>query len=104
MKRRRKVKQAHRLKHLRTRAYHAQNGKCYWCGNAMQPDKVTADHVVPQYAGGQTWPGNIVAACAPCNSQRTLEANHRPKSAPAFRAGTDDLVSPFAALAKLKEG
>lgn len=65
---------------LRKRAYHGQNGKCFWCGVAMClvagcPCQCTGDHVDPLCLGGRTVPGNVVAACARCNNERHPEFN-----------------------------
>jgi 5-methylcytosine-specific restriction endonuclease McrA len=96
------------LHELRRRAYHAQKGLCYWCKQPMRfkgpqnhPQALTADHLVPRYAGGVTKPGNIVAACYKCNSERQVETNLPRKDEAVWRAGDDTPVSPFA---KLKHG
>jgi 5-methylcytosine-specific restriction protein A len=40
---------------------------CAWrCGRVA----TTADHVIPLAKGGSNDPGNLVPACAPCNSSR----------------------------------
>jgi 5-methylcytosine-specific restriction endonuclease McrA len=100
MKRRKKVKQQHSLQHLRTRAWRLQLGLCYWCKRPIALKAATADHLVPVYAGGKTWPGNIVAACAPCNNLRNSETNRLPQTATVIvaTAGDDTLTSPFAKL------
>ncbi len=42
------------------------NGECAYCGS----EATTWDHIVPVAQGGQTTPGNIVPACATCNSSK----------------------------------
>ena len=42
---------------------------CHWCGGYAR----TADHLVPRIEGGSDTVGNLVAACQPCNSRRSLE-------------------------------
>ncbi|MFH0908899.1 MAG: HNH endonuclease [bacterium] len=42
------------------------DGKCAYCGKPAS----TYDHIVPVSKGGQTTPGNIVPACASCNSSK----------------------------------
>jgi 5-methylcytosine-specific restriction endonuclease McrA len=64
------------LRALKRQALHEQGGKCRWCGDPLTIEDATADHLVPRYAGGATRHGNIVAACAHCNSTRNIEANH----------------------------
>lgn len=60
------------------------NGKCYHCGAALKwgplarmsanyrkdPQWFTVDHLVPVSRGGKTEPGNIVASCLRCNSEK----------------------------------
>lgn len=109
MKRKRKKRVTWSLLHLRWRAYNAQRGLCYWCKQPMKLDAgndpltLTADHLVPIYAGGKTEPGNIVAACRKCNSSRQEEANMPKREEAVTRAGDDTPRSPFAILAKMLE-
>ena len=98
------------LHELRKRAYSAQNGLCYWCHKPMKlrapqndPDGVTGDHLVPRYQGGVTKPGNIVAACYKCNSERQTEQNMPRKDEAVWKVGDDTPVSPFAELWKTGE-
>ena len=93
------------LQQLRWRAYHAQGGLCHWCQQPMNlygpqnhPRCVTADHVIPRYAGGLTKPGNIVAACFKCNTSRQQETNLPNKDEAQWKYGDDTPVSPFARL------
>lgn len=86
MKRKRKIRITYSLPALRLRAYWAQEGLCYWCKQPMKKDadetdplQLTADHLIPVYAGGKTAPGNIVAACRKCNSSRHPEMMRKPK-------------------------
>jgi 5-methylcytosine-specific restriction endonuclease McrA len=107
MKRKRKARASYRLRVLRDRAYHAQGGLCYWCKRPMKlraeqgdPEQATADHLDPKYAGGKTWPGNIVAACGKCNSERNSpETNHSKASDPQVHTyGQEVHHSPFEVL------
>jgi 5-methylcytosine-specific restriction endonuclease McrA len=111
MKRKYKKQVAWRLSHLRLRAYHAQNGLCYWCQRPMERNpeaesdaRLTADHLLPSYAGGKTKPGNIVAACAKCNHSRQVEVNKPSKAEAVWSAGDDGLQSPFGVLKQRLEG
>jgi 5-methylcytosine-specific restriction endonuclease McrA len=61
------------------------------------PGLMTADHLVPRYAGGKTVPGNIVAACGQCNNSRNSETN-QPKAGTIFSIGDDAPSSPFEPL------
>jgi 5-methylcytosine-specific restriction enzyme A len=107
MKRKRKVRTVWSMYHLRWRAYRAQGGLCYWCQQPMLPNAeindpraLTADHLVPRYAGGQTKPGNIVAACRRCNSERNAEVNMPRRDERVLQAGDNTPSSPFARLKK----
>lgn len=41
--------------------------RCVYCAASLCPDSATLDHVYPQSKGGPHVPGNVVAACGPCN-------------------------------------
>lgn len=41
---------------------------CHWCSAFAK----TVDHVVPKAEGGTDQPANLVAACGPCNSARSM--------------------------------
>lgn len=58
------------------KAFKRQRGKCHLCGEPMNlsqdqnnPDRATADHIVPKSHGGPV-KGNIAAAHAKCNYAR----------------------------------
>ena len=91
-----------KLQRLRTEAFHAQKGRCCYCGLPMwnaSPDELkpwglrartvaplrcTAEHLIAQQDGGKDVAGNIAAACWLCNQRR-----HKRKSPPppdAYRA------------------
>lgn len=88
-----------KLQRLRTHAYHAQQGRCCYCGVPMwiqspeelcalglrlrtaKPLRCTAEHLVAKRDGGRDVAENIAAACWLCNTRR-----HQRKSAPAPEA------------------
>ena len=91
-----------KLRLLRTQAFHAQHGRCTYCGAPMwlesptelQPLglrvktatllRCTAEHLIARQDGGKNVEGNVAAACWSCNSRR-----HNRKSPPppdAYRA------------------
>lgn len=46
---------------------------CAYCGRALhraQPWEVTLDHIKPKVDGGTNASGNLITACASCNSRR----------------------------------
>jgi 5-methylcytosine-specific restriction protein A len=45
-------------------------GKCNYCGTALEPEHATLDHIVPLSRGGESVKGNIVVACKPCNTSK----------------------------------
>lgn len=74
-----------KLRTLRSQAFQAQHGKCYYCGcqmwtpspNDPRPKRrlnarfrCTAEHLVARQDGGKGVRTNIVAACLFCNSNR----------------------------------
>ena len=83
------------LTRLRSQAFHAQHGRCYYCDLPMwqaAPDEMkafglsprmaaplhcTAEHLVARQDGGKNEEGNIAAACWLCNTRR-----HKRKSPP----------------------
>ncbi len=87
------------LQRLRTRAFHAQRGRCCYCGlpmwigspdelNALgvrprtaRPLRCTAEHLVALCDGGTNAAVNIAAACLLCNTRR-----HKRKTPPAPEA------------------
>jgi len=100
--RRRHKKRWYDIRNLRQRAWLAQKKRCYWCGTEMAEDEVTADHLHPLFLGGETHPGNIVAACKPCNNGRhSAETNRSKKGTPPITAGDATIFSPFAVLKDL---
>jgi len=44
--------------------------RCVYCGTALSVAAATLDHVHPLAKGGPHVPGNLVAACAPCNRRK----------------------------------
>lgn len=45
--------------------------RCYWCGMKLPSKGWHMDHVIPIAKGGSHTAGNIVKACAMCNSTKT---------------------------------
>lgn len=48
-------------------------GICHYCGEKFLPKELTMDHIVPMSRGGTTTPGNVVAACLPCNQKKGVD-------------------------------
>lgn len=46
------------------------NDRCYYCGEKVNPSKITLDHVYPQALGGPSIPQNMVPACRNCNGKK----------------------------------
>jgi hypothetical protein len=47
-------------------------GSCVYCGEVIEEDCRSVDHVVPQCRGGTGSLDNLVPACVPCNNRRGL--------------------------------
>ena len=47
--------------------YRRDGASCVYCGAGAD---LTIDHIIPQSAGGDHDPGNLVTACRPCNSSK----------------------------------
>jgi 5-methylcytosine-specific restriction endonuclease McrA len=53
------------------RRVHERDGyACRYCALDLTPDTATVDHVVPASRGGSSAAGNLVTACADCNSAK----------------------------------
>ncbi|KAB7774624.1 hypothetical protein CEK65_18250 [Xanthomonas sp. LMG 12459] len=89
-----------RLKTLRVYAFHAQAGRCFYCGLPMwlsSPDELglrprssrayqcTAEHLQARQDGGKDVADNVVAAHARCNQGRHKRSG-MPLNPDAFRA------------------
>ena len=47
------------------------DGRCAYCGILTNPfHNFTIDHIVPRHLGGTDDPGNLLPACASCNSSK----------------------------------
>jgi 5-methylcytosine-specific restriction endonuclease McrA len=44
--------------------------RCVYCGTCLELHETTLDHVLPLARGGPHTPGNVVAACGPCNRRK----------------------------------
>jgi HNH endonuclease len=59
-------------KHLRSEVLAFFDGRCCFCGEGLTPSRVYGDHLVPinkKDLGLDAW-GNVVPACAACNSTK----------------------------------
>lgn len=80
------------LRRLRTLAFHAQQGRCYYCSRSMwlhSPDELglrkrsslprqcTAEHLIARQDGGKDAIENVVAACWLCNQRRHRRKRQR---------------------------
>lgn len=90
---------------LRDKAFHTQNGLCFWCKVPMvidagdnKPNGLSGDHIVPRSHKGETVAGNVVAACRYCNGARKVNEDY----ALSFSSGEEQHHSPFECLAVLK--
>ena len=55
---------------LRDRIFARDAHRCVYCGGVFPPEQLTLDHVQPRMRGGDHSPGNMVTACAPCNTRK----------------------------------
>ena len=63
---------------LRFEILRRDNHACRYCGGAAPDAKLTVDHVVPVALGGSDEPGNLVTACADCNSGKSASLPDAP--------------------------
>ena len=43
---------------------------CIYCGNTLNNDNATADHIIPVSKGGNNSKLNLIVCCLPCNGER----------------------------------
>lgn len=53
---------------LRERVFARDRFRCVYCGEIFPPELLTVDHVQPRMRGGDNSDGNVVTACARCNT------------------------------------
>ena len=63
---RRVLAQNHK-RHVKRETVRDCGRRCVYCGTSLALDSATLDHVHPLSLGGNHAPGNLVAACQPCN-------------------------------------
>jgi 5-methylcytosine-specific restriction endonuclease McrA len=51
----------------RRAVYERDQGRCYLCGKAVEPDHWHLEHIVPVARGGSHCYGNVAVACPECN-------------------------------------
>lgn len=54
-------------RHVKHATFRDCGRRCVYCGTALGLENATLDHVFPLSRGGDHAPGNLVAACQPCN-------------------------------------
>ncbi|MDA1080125.1 MAG: HNH endonuclease signature motif containing protein [Gemmatimonadetes bacterium] len=54
-------------RHVKRATFRDCGRRCVYCGTFLGLDIATLDHVHPLSRGGDDAPGNLVAACQPCN-------------------------------------
>lgn len=65
-------------KRLRFEILRRDNHTCRYCGASAPAVKLVVDHIVPETLGGSNQPGNLAAACEPCNSGKSSVAPDAP--------------------------
>lgn len=55
---------------LREHVLRRDDSTCVYCGERFPHEQLTLDHVEPRMRGGDHSPGNLVAACRPCNERK----------------------------------
>lgn len=64
------LRERHWAKLYKIEAHTKQSGKCLYCRTRMPLLEATAEHLRPRKLNGRTTPGNIAAACSPCNNAK----------------------------------
>ena len=55
---------------LRERVFKRDGFRCVYCALPFPGEALTLDHVQPRMRGGDNSAGNLVTACAPCNTAK----------------------------------
>ena len=55
------------------------NNYCWYCGQKVEPSKLTKDHVFPRSKGGANEIDNIIMVCKSCNSSKGIPATKSPQ-------------------------
>ena len=55
---------------LREQVFARDGHRCVYCDRVFPPEQLTLDHVQPRMRGGDHSPGNLVTACAACNTRK----------------------------------
>jgi 5-methylcytosine-specific restriction endonuclease McrA len=55
---------------LRERIFARDGYRCVYCARRLAAEQLTLDHVQPLVRGGDGSVGNLVTACADCNTQK----------------------------------
>jgi 5-methylcytosine-specific restriction endonuclease McrA len=63
----RRLRAQHFKRHVKRTTFRDCGRRCVYCGTSLGIDNATLDHVHPLSRGGDHAPGNLVAACQPCN-------------------------------------
>ena len=58
----------------RNRIFERDDYRCVYCGERFPAEELSLDHVQPRVRGGDRSDGNLVTACATCN---TLKSHRR---------------------------
>lgn len=69
-RRRTEASLADRKRALKRAALRECGRRCVYCGSRLELETATLDHVHPVARGGTNAPGNLVAACGPCNRRK----------------------------------
>jgi 5-methylcytosine-specific restriction endonuclease McrA len=57
-------------KNKRADIFRRDTYRCVYCARIFTDSQLTLDHVQPLVKGGDNSPGNLVTACAPCNTRK----------------------------------
>lgn len=54
----------------KVQVFNRTEGRCAFCGEVLDLDSFTMDHITPQAYGGSSSVENLVAACFACNNRK----------------------------------
>lgn len=73
-------------------AFKKTNGRCAYCGCALDESSVTIDHMHPRVFGGGNGIDNLVVACKSCNSSKKSRSIEEFRLAYAARLALPDIT------------
>jgi 5-methylcytosine-specific restriction endonuclease McrA len=70
------------IRYSKSNVFLRDNYTCAYCGDKLEKNKCTLDHVLPTSHGGKTTFDNSTTACGPCNAGKGADKRIKPRNKP----------------------